>query len=70
MDNKKVFALKADTTCEKSLKVVHKYDNRDRIEKILIMHLLIYQEAAEHVKNSSPEGIDVLINNAGIGGEM
>lgn len=69
VDNK-VFALKADTTCGRSLKVVHKYDNRDSIEKILIMHLLIYQEAAEHVKNSSPEGIDVLINNSGISGEM
>lgn len=28
------------------------------------------KEATEHVKNNAPEGVDVLINNAGISGDM
>ncbi|CAO3690307.1 unnamed protein product [Rhizopus stolonifer] len=45
VDNQKVFAVKLDVTCEKSIK-----------------------EAADEISKHAPEGVDVLVNNAGITG--
>ncbi|KAG2208752.1 hypothetical protein INT47_007851 [Mucor saturninus] len=47
IDNKQVFGVKLDTTCEKSIKA-----------------------AVEEIDSKAPQGVDILINNAGIGGTM